>query len=123
MKKAAVVGGLFALLFLGCIVEAQAGSSYSFGISFGVGPVVASGYYAYPAYPAYPYVAYPSYYYPGYYAYPAYPAYRTYVVPRYYGNGAYRYYDSQYNNHNKGNRGVHGAGKSNPRSKSGRWRY
>jgi hypothetical protein len=118
MKKAAVIASLFAILFLGCIVDAQAGTSYSFGFSFGVGPAMASGYYAYPAYP---YAVYPPYYYPGYYAYPYYPAYRTYVVPRH--NGGYRYYDSRYNNHYKGNRGGHGAGKSNPRSNSGRWRY
>ena len=120
MKKTAVIAGLLATLFLGCIVEAQAGTSYSFGFSFGVGPVGAYGYYAQPAYP---YAAHPPYYYPGYYAYPYYPAYRTYVIPRYYGNGGYWYYDSRYNNRQIGNRGGHGAGKSNPRSNSGRWRY
>lgn len=120
MTKAAVVAGLLVSLFFGSIVTAQAGSHYSFGFSFGVGPAVAYGYYGYPAYP---YPAYPPHYYSIYYAYPYYPAYRTYVAPRYYTNGAYRYYDSRYSNHYPGSRGGQGAGKSNPRSNSSHRRY
>ena len=126
MKKITLAAGLCVALFLGSVVTAQAGTSYSFGFSFGVGPAYMYGYYAYPAYP---YPAYAPYYYGGYYPsypyYPYYPSYRTYVVPRYYGNAGHYYEAPRYGGRSNysGNRWGHSEGKSNPRSKSGRWRY
>ena len=110
MKKVAVFAGLFMALFVGIVATAQAGTHYSFGFSIGVGPTVPFGYYAYPPY-----------YYSGYYSYPYnyyyYPS-RSYSVPRYY---APRRYDSRYYRHDNGNRWIR-EGRSNSRSRSGRWR-
>ena len=117
MKKAALIAGLFFSLFLGSALTAQAGTRYSFGFSFGVGPAVPYGYYYYPAYPSYylDYYAYPYYYYP---------SYRTYVVPRYYGNGRNRSYNYRnYRDRRDYDRRDRRDGRSNGRSRSGsRWR-
>jgi len=120
MKRAAVFAGLFAAVFLGSMVTAQAGTHISFGVSIGLGPAVPYGYYGYPAYPyaAYPYPAYAPYYYSGYYV----PS-RTYIAPGYYGNRVRRYYDSRSYRNNNGNRWIRNEGKSNSRSRSSRWRY
>ncbi len=124
MKKGAVFAGLFVVLFLGAVMTAEAGTHYSFGFSVGVGPAVPFGYYPYPAYP---YPAYPPDYYSGYYSYPYnyyyYPSYRTYAAPRYYYGPRYndsRSYrrDRDRDNGNRWNR----EGRSNGRSRSGRWR-
>ena len=110
MKKAAVIGGLFVVLFLGSMVTAQAGTHVSIGIGIGVGPAVPYGYDYYPAYPPY--------YYSNYYVYPYYyPSYRTYVVPRYYHRDRYRHYD-RYDRDRRDFR----DGRYNPRSHSNRRR-
>ena len=119
MKRAAVIAGLFAALFLASVVTVQAGTHYSFGFSFGIGPAAAYGYYANAPYP---YAVYPPYYYPGYYPYPYYPAYGAYAAPRYYGGVVVRSYAPRYYYRNQGNGVGRGPGKSNPRSSSGRWR-
>jgi hypothetical protein len=110
MKKAIVLAASFALLFLGSIATAHAGTHVSFGFSFGVVPAVPYGYYYYPPY------YYPNYYYyyPGPVIYPGY-AYGYYsygprwvYAPRYYSNGR-RY--------------SYGRPSGNRRTSSGRWRY
>ena len=119
MKKAAVIGSLFAVLFLGSMVTAQARTHVSIGIGIGVGPVIPYGYYP---------PAYPPYYYPGYYAYPYYynnyyyPSYRTYVVPQYYYGDRYRYNGRYDRDRREGNRWNQRDGRSNPRSHSNRRR-
>jgi hypothetical protein len=120
MKKAAVISGFAIVLFLGSIATVQARTHVSIGIGIGVGPVIPYGYY-YPGYPPYyysDYYGYPYYYSDSYY----YPAYRTYVVPRYYNGGRYRSYDRYYRDRHDGNRWNYRNGRSNPRSRSGRWR-
>jgi len=89
MRKAAVLAGLFACVFLGSVATAHAGVRVGFGLSIGVGPAIPYGYTYYP---------YPRAYYPGYYPYSyvnPYPAYSYYVGPRYYGP-AYRAYGPRY---------------------------
>ncbi len=116
MKKAAVIGGLFIVLFLGSMVTAQAGTHVSIGIGIGVGPAVPYGYY-YPAYPPY----YPDYYVYPYYTY-YYPSYRTYVVPRYYYGNRYRHDDRYDRDRRDGSRWNYRDGRSNSRSHSNRRR-
>ena len=110
MKKATVLAALLAVLFLGLIATAQAGTHVSFGFGFGVVPAIPYGYYYYPPYPPY--------YYQGCYPAPViYPAY-GYGISGYYGYGTRRVYAPRYYS------GVRRVGRPNVtrRSGSGRWR-
>ena len=112
MKKGIVLAASFAVLFLGSMATAQAGSHVSFGFGFGVAPAVPYGYYYYPPYPPY---YYQEYYYPGPVIYPGYGAYG------YYNYGPRRVYAPRY--YSNGRRYSYGRPSGNPRSRSGRWRY
>jgi hypothetical protein len=114
MKKATVLAASFALLFLGSIATAQAGSHISIGFSFGAVPVIPYGYY---------YPPYPPYYYQGYYSAPIiYPAYGPYGVSGYYGYSTRRLYAPRYYNGVRRDR-YQRRSNVNRRSGSGRWRY
>ena len=113
MKKAMVLTASFALLFLGSIATAQAGTHISIGFGFGVVPAIPYGYYYYQPYP--------SYYYPYYPAPIIYRAYGPYVSG-YYGYGTRRVYAPRYYNYGRGYR-YQGRPTIVRRSGSGRWRY
>jgi hypothetical protein len=105
-----VLAASFALLFLGSIATAQAGTHFSIGFGFGVVPAVPYGYYYYPPYPSYYYE-----YYPAPVIYPAY----GYGIAGYYRCGARRVYAPRYYS------GVRRVTRPAVvrRSGSGRWRH